>query len=174
MRIRYGSPCKGLVGTAAALTVPPDPAWCEPSQDYITDVRTSADGKLLATASWDGTARVWSLETGKLLAVLRGHLVDPSPRRRQVLLLAFAPQLQGDFNFLLTIGTDGRCLLWKYRLDSLEFDTQVRCHDSNRGDLLRIALNARPVPARRIMHGVEPDRVRAGHAQEDQRARRHL
>jgi WD40 repeat protein len=34
----------------------------------------SPDGRSVATASTDGTARIWDAETGKLLLVLSGHL----------------------------------------------------------------------------------------------------
>ena len=33
----------------------------------------SPDGKRLATASWDNTARIWDAATGKPIATLRGH-----------------------------------------------------------------------------------------------------
>ena len=39
-------------------------------QKVITDVRVSRDGQLIASASWDGSTRVWSLQTGEALAVL--------------------------------------------------------------------------------------------------------
>lgn len=39
----------------------------------VISLTTSADGKLLLSGSWDGTARVWSLETQQCLHVLSGH-----------------------------------------------------------------------------------------------------
>ena len=51
---------------------------------------------------------------------------DPSAKRREVLIVAFAPRLTGDVNYLLTVGNDGQCLLWTYRLDTLVFELVVR------------------------------------------------
>ncbi|KAE9047080.1 hypothetical protein PR001_g332 [Phytophthora rubi] len=39
----------------------------------VISLATSTDGKLLLSGSWDGTARVWSLETLQCLHVLSGH-----------------------------------------------------------------------------------------------------
>ena len=61
----------------------------------------AADGKTLATAGDDGTARLWELATGKERARL-------TPHRGSVFAVAFAP----DSNTLATGGTDGRALLW--------------------------------------------------------------
>jgi WD40 repeat protein len=41
--------------------------------DSVTGVAFSPDGKRLATASWDYTAKVWDAESGKELLTLRGH-----------------------------------------------------------------------------------------------------
>ena len=51
---------------------------------------------------------------------------DPHSRRREVLIVAFAPRVTGEHNYVVTIGTDGQCLLWAYRLDTLDFDLDVR------------------------------------------------
>jgi len=40
----------------------------------VYGVAFSPDGKRLATASWDHTAKVWDVESGKELLTLRGHL----------------------------------------------------------------------------------------------------
>jgi WD40 repeat protein len=42
-------------------------------KDRVVEVVFSPDGKRLATASWDGTAKVWDAKTGKELLTLRGH-----------------------------------------------------------------------------------------------------
>jgi RNA polymerase sigma factor (sigma-70 family) len=54
------------------------PSWqvrttLEGHEDRVHGVAYSPDGKLLATASDDGTARIWELATGKTLVTLRGH-----------------------------------------------------------------------------------------------------
>jgi WD40 repeat protein len=61
----------------------------------------SQDGKLLATGSWDKTARVWDVAQQKLLLTLEGHL-------NPVRAVAFAP----DRTTLATAGTDGIIRLW--------------------------------------------------------------
>jgi KaiC/GvpD/RAD55 family RecA-like ATPase len=40
---------------------------------FVEGVAFSPDGKRLATASWDQTAKVWDAESGKELLTLRGH-----------------------------------------------------------------------------------------------------
>ncbi|MBC7727309.1 MAG: WD40 repeat domain-containing protein, partial [Microbacteriaceae bacterium] len=41
--------------------------------DWVTDVNMSADGELIASASGDGTANLWSSRAATAIAVLRGH-----------------------------------------------------------------------------------------------------
>jgi eukaryotic-like serine/threonine-protein kinase len=42
---------------------------------FVYSLAFSPDGERIASASEDGTARIWNLTTGKVLAVLRGHAV---------------------------------------------------------------------------------------------------
>jgi hypothetical protein len=67
-------------------------------------VAFSPDGSRLATASDDGTARLWDVASGKPLIVLRGH---PAP----VVAVAFSP----DGSRLATAGADGTARLWVAR-----------------------------------------------------------
>jgi len=64
-------------------------------------VSYSADGRLLATASQDQTARIWNAATGECLFVLKGHVGDVNS-------VAFSPTGR----FLATAGDDGTVRIW--------------------------------------------------------------
>ena len=67
----------------------------------VTTLAFSGDGRRVVTGSWDGTAKVWDVETGDLLYVL----VNGSPVRSA----RFSPQ---DSGRLVTAGNDGNLRLW--------------------------------------------------------------
>jgi WD40 repeat protein len=71
------------------------------------EVQFSADGKLVATASFDNTARVWELSTGRPLA----ELTHPD----WVMLATFSP----DGQRLLTGCRDGMARLWDWQTGRL-------------------------------------------------------
>jgi WD40 repeat protein len=68
----------------------------------VHSVDYSSDGTLLATASEDGTARVWEAPAGRLLSVLDGH-------ERSVNDVQFSP----DGRLVATAGTDGTARVWE-------------------------------------------------------------
>ena len=41
--------------------------------NYVTRVEFSPDSRYVLTGSWDQTARLWEAETGKPVALMRGH-----------------------------------------------------------------------------------------------------
>lgn len=41
--------------------------------DAISQIKYSPDGKIIASASWDKTIKLWNLETGELVNTLTGH-----------------------------------------------------------------------------------------------------
>ncbi|HBB34025.1 MAG TPA: hypothetical protein DDZ80_22650 [Cyanobacteria bacterium UBA8803] len=78
-------------------------------QEGVKSVRFSPDGKLLATSSNDGTARLWNIKGNHLLAEFKGH-------KDSVNSMSFSP----DGKFLVTASSDGTAKLWRVEgLDEL-------------------------------------------------------
>jgi WD40 repeat protein/DNA-binding SARP family transcriptional activator/class 3 adenylate cyclase len=74
----------------------------------VVDLAFSADGSRLATASQDGTVRIWDPSSGEQLLVLRGHGALVSS-------VAFSP----DGSQLASAGADGTVRVWALDLDDL-------------------------------------------------------
>jgi WD40 repeat protein/serine/threonine protein kinase len=70
--------------------------------DVVDQVDFSPDGLKLATASWDGTAKVWEAASGQELLTLSGH-TGP------VYSIAFSP----DGTHLATASADGTAKVWE-------------------------------------------------------------
>jgi WD40 repeat protein len=74
----------------------------------VTRAALDPDGSLLATASTDGTVRLWDPRTGEQQLVLRGH-------NGLVGSVAFSP----DGSRLATVSADGTVRIWALELDEL-------------------------------------------------------
>ncbi len=70
-------------------------------RSWVESVAFSPDGALLATASLDGMAKIWSMPDGQLLYTLSGHVMG-------IYDLAFSP----DEKRLATAGGDSVVMIW--------------------------------------------------------------
>ena len=77
--------------------------------DLVWSVAFSPNGKMLASASWDQTVRLWNVNTGRLLHTLTGHTND-------IMSVAFSP----DGNTLTSASWDGTIRLWNPRNGKLK------------------------------------------------------
>jgi WD40 repeat protein len=104
----------GAANTGAAVEAPRGPPLIEPARfltghmDGVHAVAFSPDGKQLATASHDGTARVWDAASGNEVKLLQGHT-------GAVYSVAFSP----DGQRVATAGHDGLVLVWDVRSGEL-------------------------------------------------------
>jgi len=82
--------------------------------DDIESLYPGPDGTLAITGGKDGSARIWSLETGRELVTLQGN-------RKEVIAVAFF----SDGKTALTASADGTIRLWDVQtgLESLRIDT---------------------------------------------------
>jgi len=76
-------------------------AVLEGHEETVTAVDASADGQRAASASWDGTVRLWDLRRRAVLRVLEGHAAHVA-----------AVRLAPDGQVLASAGWDGTARLW--------------------------------------------------------------
>ena len=84
-------------------------ATLEGHTDNVWSVAFSPNGKMLASASWDQSVRLWNVNTGRLLHTLTGHT-------NAIMSVAFSP----DGNTLASGSWDGTIRLWNPRNGKLK------------------------------------------------------
>ena len=97
-----------LLLSARIATAKPK-ATLEGHTDIVWSVAFSPNGKMLASASWDQSVRLWNVNTGRLLHTLTGHT-------NEVMSVAFSP----DGNTLASGSWDGTIRLWNPRNGKLK------------------------------------------------------
>ncbi|KAJ2419471.1 hypothetical protein GGF41_004621, partial [Coemansia sp. RSA 2531] len=75
-------------------------------QDVITDMALNVENTLLASASADGTVRIWNLKTGEPRAVLVANSVG---RCKSITSVKFSPSPYPEIRYLATTCDDGLC-----------------------------------------------------------------
>ena len=88
----------------------------------VEEVSLSVDGQYALTASWDGTVRLWNVNTGKSEKTLSGH-------KKDVLSVCFSP----DNRLIMSCGRDRTIKLWntlgecQFTLDKESHNDWVTC-----------------------------------------------
>ncbi|KRT82020.1 translation initiation factor eIF2A [Oryctes borbonicus] len=80
-------------------------------QQLVNDVKFSPDGRILASASFDKSVKLWDAKTGKFLTTLRGHV-------QAVYMVAFSV----DSRLMVSASADSTLKLWNINTKKLEID----------------------------------------------------
>ncbi|KAF5270442.1 hypothetical protein FQR65_LT05630 [Abscondita terminalis] len=80
-------------------------------QQLINDVKFSPDGRILASASFDKSIKLWESRTGKFICTLRGHV-------QAVYMISFSI----DSRLMVSGSADSTLKLWNLKTKKIEFD----------------------------------------------------
>jgi len=80
-------------------------------QQLVNDVKFSPDSRIIASASFDKSIRLWEAKTGKFITTLRGHV-------QAVYMVAFS----ADSRLMVSGSADSTLKLWDLKTKKLEID----------------------------------------------------
>ncbi|KAJ1945549.1 hypothetical protein GGF37_001643, partial [Kickxella alabastrina] len=89
-------------------------------QGMVSDIALNMENTLLASASTDGSVRIWNLKTGEPRAVL---VANPQGRNKSITAVRFSPSPVPEIRFLASTCDAGLCRLYRWNRDTLVFDT---------------------------------------------------
>ncbi|KAJ2438753.1 hypothetical protein IWW46_004747, partial [Coemansia sp. RSA 2440] len=90
-------------------------------QDVVTDIALNTENTLLASASADGTVRVWNVRTGEPRTVLVAHAQG---RAKGITGVKFSPAACDELRFVATACDDGLCRLYRWSRSRLAVDAE--------------------------------------------------
>ncbi|KAJ1815557.1 hypothetical protein LPJ75_002328, partial [Coemansia sp. RSA 2598] len=90
-------------------------------QGMVSDIALNVENTLLASASTDGSVRIWNLKTGEPRAVL---VANPQGRAKSITGVRFSPSPVPQIRFLAATCETGLCRLYRWHRDTLTFDTE--------------------------------------------------
>ncbi|KAF7269392.1 notchless protein homolog 1 [Rhynchophorus ferrugineus] len=80
-------------------------------QQLVNDVKFSPDGRIIASASFDKSIKLWESKSGKFITTLRGHV-------QAVYMVAFS----ADSRLMVSGSADSTLKLWNLKTKKLEVD----------------------------------------------------
>ncbi|KAJ2846801.1 hypothetical protein IWW36_004172, partial [Coemansia brasiliensis] len=90
-------------------------------QDVVTDIALNVENTMLASASADGTVRVWNIKSGEPRAVLVAHAQG---RNKGIIGVKFSPAARPELRYIATACDDGLCRLYRWSRELFTVETE--------------------------------------------------
>ncbi|KAJ2369891.1 hypothetical protein IW150_005048, partial [Coemansia sp. RSA 2607] len=110
-------------------------------RSMVSDIAINTENTLLASASTDGSIRIWNLKTGEPRAVF---MPGPQGREKGITAVRFSPSPIPEIRFLAATCDNGLCYLYRWNRESLTFDNTpitIDCRTKSSGNISSFAFN---------------------------------